>query len=379
MVRRPNYCRLSKHKVFSLSVGLVYSFGFKPMVSYTVGNSTGPYAVDVGDFNNDNYIDIVVGNYDGQSVGILLGNGNGTFLPTKTTFIGYNTDPIAMDVGDFNNDLQLDTVVVNLNNANMVVLLGNGDGTFRVQKSVSTGGSSYPSGVVVGYLDKDNLLDLAIANSGNDRVLVYTGYGNGTFRSQRTLQPGGGSEPNAVVMGDLNKDNNTDLVIANYGTNKVSVFLGYGNSSFRTQMTFTTGAGPSWIDVADFNGDNNLDVAVINMDANTIGIFLGIGNGTLSTQTTYSISNSSSTYFFTIADVNNDGQKDIVIPNSIVDTIGILLGRGDGTFQAETTLSTGQGSGPSALVVADFNRDNIADIAVANHDSDEVGVFLGTY
>jgi hypothetical protein len=348
------------------------------MVSYTVDDFIGPIAVGVGDFNNDNYLDVVVANYDGQSVSILLGNGDGTFLPEKITYVGNNTDPTAMAVGDFNNDHQLDTVIVNMENGNMVVLLGNGDGTFRVQKSVSTGGTSYPTGVVAGYLDKDNLLDLAIVNSGNDRILVYTGYGNGTFRSQKSLQPGGGSQPNGVALGDFNHDNNTDIVSANWGTNKVSVFLGYGNSSFRSQMSFSTGNAPNWVNVADFNRDNHLDVAVLNMNDNTIGILLGIGNGTLGVQTTYLVSNASSTYFFTIADVNNDGRWDIVIPNAEVSNIGLLLGRGDGTFETQITFSTGTDSFPYGLAVADFNRDNLADIAVANYDSNEVGIFLGT-
>jgi hypothetical protein len=350
------------------------------MVSYTPDNDNflGPDAVAVGYFNNDSYIDIVVANYDDQSVGILLGNGDDTFLPEITFFAGNNTDMVAIAVGDFNNDHKLDTVIVNMDNANIIVLLGNGDGTLIVQKAVPTGSGSYPAAVAVGYFNKDNILDIAVANSGNDRVLIFTGNGNGTFQSQKSLQAGGGSSPNGVAVGDFNNDNNTDVAVANWGTNAVGVFLGYGNGSFRSQMTFPSGNVPNWVNVADFNGDRHLDIAVLNMNDNNIGVLLGIGNGTFLTQTTYPVSNTNSTYFFTIADANNDGRWDILIPNALDNNIGILLGRGDGTFGVQITFSTGADSSPSGLAITDFNRDGRSDIVVINYNTDEVGVLLGT-
>jgi hypothetical protein len=83
------------------------------MVSYTDDNFLGPASIAVGDFNNDNYTDIAVANYDNKSVGILLGIGNGTFLPEKITFTGNNTDPNEIAVADFNNDNHLDVVITN--------------------------------------------------------------------------------------------------------------------------------------------------------------------------------------------------------------------------------------------------------------------------
>lgn len=348
------------------------------MVSYVTDNFLGPTAVAVGYFNQDSYLDIVVANYDDQSVGILRGNGDGTFLPETTFFVGNNTDPVAIAVGDFNNDHLLDTVIVNMDNSNIVILLGNVDETLRVQKALLLGSTSYPVAVAVGYFDKDNILDLAVANSGNDRVVILIGNGNGTFRSLKPLQAGGGSSPSGVAVGDFNHDGNTDVAAADWGINKVGVFLGYGNGSFRSQMVFPAGNSPTWVNVADFNGDSYLDVAVLNLGDNNIGILLGVGNGTFLTQTTYSVSNTNSTYFFAIADVNNDGQWDIVIPNAVDDNIGILLGRGDGSFGTQITFSTGTDSAPAGLAVADFNRDNRPDMVVVNSNSDEVGIFLGT-
>jgi hypothetical protein len=179
-------------------------------------------------------------------------------------------------------------------------------------------------------------------------------------------------------VGDLNHDNNTDVVTAQRDANRVGVFLGYGNGLFGSQMIFPVGNSPVWIEVADFNSDNQLDIAVLTRGDNTIGILLGIGDGTFLAQTTYNVSNSSSTYFFTVADINNDGQLDLLIPNPTLNSVQILLGRGDGTFQAEMLFSTGASNWPVEMAVADFNRDNRADIAVVSYGSNEVDIILGT-
>jgi hypothetical protein len=108
-----------------------------------------------------------------------------------------------------------------------------------------------------------------------------------------------------------------------------------------------------------------------------MGILLGTGNGTFGHQTTYPVGNSNSSYFFAIADANNDGWWDIVVPNTSDNNFGILLGKGDGTFGAQTTFSTGDGSQPYGLAVADFNNDNRPDVVVANYGLNTVGVLLG--
>jgi len=288
-----------------------------------------------------------------------------------------DTDPVAMAVGDFNNDNRLDVIVANLDSGNIAVLFGNGDGTLTQLNTVTISTYSAPSAVAVGYFNNDNILDIAVADFGSNRISIFIGNGNGTFRSQSLYQTGIGSASSGVAVGDLNHDNHSDVVVANSGTNQVDVFLGYGNGSFRSPMLFSAGAVCVWINVADLNGDGNLDVAVLNQDTNNMGILLGIGNGTFGNQTTYSVGNSNSSYFFAIADANNDDRWDIVIPNTADNNFGILLGKGDGTFGVQTTFSTGDNSQPYGLAVADFNNDNRSDVVVVNYGLNTLGVLLG--
>jgi hypothetical protein len=121
------------------------------------------------------------------------------------------------------------------------------------------------------------------------------------------------------------------------------------------------------------NSDNQPDIIVANLGTNKVGVFLNAGNGTFLSQTTYSTGSSSSPRGVAVADVNSDGQPDIVVADSASSKVGVLLNAGNGTFLNQTTYSTGN---PYSVAVADVNNDNKSDIVVANDNSNTVGVLL---
>ena len=103
-----------------------------------------------------------------------------------------------------------------------------------------------------------------------------------------------------------------------------------------------------------------------------------MGNGSFSRQTTYAVGDSSGTETFAIGDVNKDQRWDIIVPNTVNDSISILLGRGNGTFAAQRIVSTGTESWPYSVIAGDFNRDNRSDMAVVNSGTDSIDILLGT-
>ena len=106
---------------------------FLPAVNYSVGDF--PEAVSVGDFNHDGKLDLVEVNSGNDNVGIMLGNGDGTFKAPANFKVGYYPDALA--VGDFDRDGKLDLVVANVDNVS--VLLGKGDGSFQAAVSYPAG------------------------------------------------------------------------------------------------------------------------------------------------------------------------------------------------------------------------------------------------
>jgi hypothetical protein len=353
-----------------LAVGTQYG-----IVDVLLGNGDGtlkPYAgyetlgralsLATGDFNQDGNTDVVT--VDAQSPGhasVLLGRGNGTLQAPSPYPAGYGPGNVA--VGDFNGDGKPDLVTADSeygSGSTVAVLLGNGDGTFQNQVQYTT--ASDPVWVTAGDFNGDGKLDLAAANSAVNTVSVLLGNGDGTFQADRGY--GTANEPTSVAVGDFNGDGKLDLVTANY-SGTVSVLLGYGDGTFAPHVDYTTGTEPDSVAVGDFNGDGKVDLATANFYANTVSVLLGNGDGTFQKHVDYTVG--IAPYSVAVGDFNGDGILDLVVANSSnnSNTVSILLGNGDGTFQPHTDYATG--IEPQSVAVADFNGDGKLDLVTANY------------
>jgi hypothetical protein len=150
--------------------------------------------------------------------------------------------------------------------------------------------------------------------------------------------------------------------------------------SFTNEITYSTGlkSSPYSIAVGDFNNDSRLDIVVANYGSNSVDIFLGYGNGSFTNQTTYSLNSDSDPYSVAVSDLNNDAILDIVVANYAANSLGVFLGYGDGTFTNATLLSLEYGSQPFSVVIGDFNSDKKMDFAVANNGTDSLNILLQT-
>jgi hypothetical protein len=328
---------------------------FQPQKTFTVGSH--PEAVTVADLNGDGKPDLIVGNEGGLNgtVSVLLGNGDGTFQPQKTYAVG--TFPFSVVAADLNGDGIPDLVVANGLSHNGVstvsVLLGNGDGTFQTQKTYSVGAT--PHSVVVADLNGDGKPDIVTANLYGQSVSVLLGNGDGTFQPQQTYAVG--SKPEAVAVVDANGDGKLDLAVVNQTSNTVSVLLGNGDGTFRPQQTFLAGIGPYAVAVGDLNGDGKPDI-VAAVSGNTVSVLLGNGDGSFQGVSAFAVGRSPDS--IAVADLNGDGKPDLVVANRSDKTVSVLLGNGDGTFQNQKTFALG--SSPFAVAVADVNGDGKPDI-----------------
>jgi hypothetical protein len=296
-----------------IGISLNTGNGFSSTTQIQIQGGTSYPVIATGDFNGDGRVDLASAASD---IGILLGNGDGTFQTPVYYGVGMG---LPIGTGDFNNDGKLD--IVGSGNG-IAVLLGNGDGTFGLPVNSPTTSSVSPlTNLAVADFNKDNKLDVAVAMTTNtypySQVQVFMGNGDGTFSPGQTFNFN--FPQTAMAAGDINGDGIPDLIVAVAGGSNVQVydasvvvFLGNGDGTFQSPITTYAGAAISSIVIADFDGD---------------------------------------------------GKKDVAISNSGYGDVSLLLGNGDGTFQTPMQFTSGGG----AMVVADFDGNGTPDLAVSGN------------
>jgi hypothetical protein len=354
---------------------------FAPVATTSTGAGSFPASIAVADVNSDGKPDLLSTNQ--QKVSVQLGTGGGGFGAVTSYDLGaVLTRSIA--VADVNSDGKPDLLTANYyyNGSSAEgtagVLLGNGDGTFRAVTQFGTGPDSTPIGITVADVNSDGKPDLLTANGGGNTASVLLGTGTGSFGTAAQLSTGPNSYPYEVAVADVNGDGKPDLLTANANNNTAGVLLGRGDGTFGTVTPFGTGAGsaPTDIAVADVNRDGKPDLLTTNIFGAAVGVLLGRGDGTFGTVTPFGTGTNSDPFKLAVADVNGDGQLDVLTDNRNSDAAGVLLGRGDGTFGAVTQVSIGAGGHPEDIVAADVNGDGKPDLLTGNGALGTVGVLL---
>lgn len=200
-----------------------------------------------------------------------------------------------------------------------------------------------------------------------------------TFAPQvRYATPASTPGPFKVATGDLNNDGVTDIVTIDFYDGGVSVLLGKGDGTFEAAVSYPTGTAPRGLVLADFNGDGVLDVAAATSNASqTVAVLLGNGDGTLRPAVAVpagGIANGVGS-----GDMNGDGKIDLVVAGAIPwgnMIVSVLLGTGDGTFQAPRRLTVPLLDALS-VAVADLNDDGRLDVVVGDWNKPQIAVALG--
>lgn len=341
---------------------------------------THPASITAGDFNRDGKVDLATANYYSANISVLIGNGNGTFLGAVNYATGVS-NPSFIVAADLNSDGKLDLAIGKSFN-NISVLLGNGDGTFKPAVLYPVNGSR---AIAVADFNGDGKLDLVAANTGQapfteeniggNTISISLNNGDGTF--QNPVYYNVGKVPNAIAVGDFNRDGKADVAVTNGNSSSVSVLLGNGNGTVQPASSYSVGASPSSIITADFNHDGKPDLAVASSYSNNngLGILFGNGDGTFRDGVSYPLHARTSSII--LGDFNLDGEPDLALADTSGDSVSVLIGDGNSGFRSPVNYVFAPGTDPQALTLGDFNKDGKPDIATANFNN-SVSIILNT-
>lgn len=326
------------------------------------------------DLNGDNNVDILYTVFGTNSIGVRMGNGDGTFYAGATVSVGNHA--LQLTTSDLNNDGKIDIAQYNRNDNTVSIRLGNGDGTFNSQATVSLGTFVVNQSIHVPLVEDftgDGIADIIFNNFANNEIVVRIGNGDGTFAVGTTIAQTGMIAQDAVLA-DLNNDGRKDYIIASSVPGAVITFLGNGSGGFTVASTFTTGGSQAEPIILDFDNDGILDLAA-RAGAGAY-IAFGNGNGTFGNTISFLVGNTptnGSGNWITSEDIDGDGDYDIVVPADASPTFSVIRNNGSRSFSLTQQTSFDYFAGtitPSRGVVAmaDVNGDGALDAAMTPHD-----------
>lgn len=341
--------------------------GFDMAVKTRIGSASSKVAI--GDFNSDGKPDVITADPPKKMINLWLGDGMGNWAPALPFAV--SATPGRIVVADVNQDQKLDFVVSFPTSLN--VFLGNGMGGFGGPTAVASLIETAPS-LHAGDVNGDQQIDLLIASSRDDTLRVFFGDGRGAF-PERWEAPSANSinTPAKALIADLNQDQRPDLAIIGAGEGLgagVTVWWGgaQGRPILATKLSVHSESFA--VETADFDGDQKPDLVTL-ADPSFINIVLS--NGTRGPRTV-EIDAGLRMQGLVVGDWNGDQQADFAVSHNSDDKVSLFLGDGTGSFSGPMQLAAG--IAPIKLAAGDWNGDARLDLAVENYATKDISLFL---
>lgn len=332
----------------------------------TPGQPTTAYGGVGTDLDGDRFLDITIVNEATDDLRVFMNSadGSGLFGPFLTPPSPVGNVPSPCEAADFNNDGRADIAVCNTVDTRVSVLLGNGDGTYAPQQTITVG--SAPRGLAILDADGDGDPDIVNSNNSSNNMSVILNNGNGIFGAPAFFEGGGNGEW-SVAAADMTSDGILDLVIGCRTSNTIVVRRGLGGGVFQFVSSRAANGSPWQIATGDFNGDGHADVATSNSSSATGSILFGDGAGNLSAPVTSPMDP------FPIAtdvgDVDGDGDLDWCTSSYNGDWF-LYTNNGNGTFTFNQEFLSSAAA--SCALILDVDNDGDMDLALIDELADEV-------
>lgn len=327
------------------------------------------YGAYAGDLDNDGFPDLSIPNEASADVRVFMNDGTGTF-PSGFTVHSLPTGsfPSANEGADFNGDGWTDLVTANIGGDTVGVFLNDGTGSYLAPVVYTVGDG--PRGVAVLDADSDGDTDIVAANRNNGVLSLLRNNGDGTFLPTQNFQ-GNVSNETSIAVGDANGDGITDIFVGGYGSQNIALLLGNGQGGFTFSDSVSAGGRPWMLASGDVDGDGNIDVAACLSNTGAACVVRSDGNGNLLPAQVYNAG--AFTLAIDLGDLDGDGDLDMIASNYSSSNFHVYPNLGNGTFGMPTVLPA-LGAG-SCAIVADLDGDEDMELIGLDEIADKVFIW----
>jgi hypothetical protein len=351
-------------------------------------------AVAMADVDGDGQLDLVSANVNDDLSAWSFSRELGTFS-SNPVVIGQGSgflDPSGLVASDFDGDGRVDLVTSNSGTDDYTLFFQRSAGSFNeagadllLGNAVDTQGMS---AIEMADVDQDGDLDLICSNGDGDSISIFHQFSPALFSTEPAAvlgSPTTTDDPRSLVVRDLDGDGRVDIAVASRGTDNVVVWFQASEGSYPAAPDLVLGGAlgdPVCLTVADLNADGDLDLVTADEGGNHLSIFFQTAPRTFATLPSLQVGGPASTSgpsFVIAVDLDGDGDLDLASANSGGDDVAVFLQDPVGFFSAVPDSTMGNSlttDGPSALAAEDLDGDGDLDLVCSNAVGDDIAVFF---
>jgi predicted outer membrane repeat protein len=337
----------------------------------TISAADNPATTGVDETGQYSFIDLEPGTYTVHE--LPQDNFTQTFprdlMFTSSGTVNAGQGPSAVAGADLNRDEFVDLAIANRQDNSISLLFNQRDGSFEPAGAIPVGMG--PIAVAAALVNSDSVPDLVVAHQGSPQLTVLLNQGYGTFVAGDPVNVAGAAL--ALAAADLNGDTRTDLVVLVENSSSVQIWLNDGAGHFAAAPSIAVGSTVTALTAADLDGDGDQDLLVLHRGEASLRILVNNGQAGFTVSEPI-FSGGSEPSAVVAAELSGDGRLDVAVANQGSNAVSVMLNQGDGTLGAAVSLAVGPA--PLAVLASDWNSDGAVDLATLNAGNNTLSILL---